>query len=126
MARLVARLGPKDFEVLVDLILSRSGWARVARLGGTTEGIDVEVENPAIGEIAFVQVKSVADSAVLADYVRRFGEGRDRYDRMIFAVHSPRGTLTPPPDLPVQVWTEARIADLVVRFGLGDWVAKRV
>lgn len=126
VARLIARLGPKDIEVLVDLILSRCGWARIARLGGTTEGIDVEVENPAIGEIAFVQVKSVADNAVLTDYVRRFGECRDRYDRMIFAVHSPRGTLTPPPDLPVQVWTEARIADLVVRFGLGDWVAKRV
>jgi hypothetical protein len=30
---LVARLHPKDFELLVDLILARSGWVRVAKLG---------------------------------------------------------------------------------------------
>lgn len=29
---LVKRLGPKDFEVLIDLILSRTGWARLATL----------------------------------------------------------------------------------------------
>ena len=32
----------------------------LAKIGGVTEGIDVEVENPAIDEIAFVQVKSEA------------------------------------------------------------------
>ena len=59
-------------KLLVDLILSRSGWTRTARLGGVTEGIDVEVENAAIGEVAFVQVKSTADPSVLDDYVARF------------------------------------------------------
>lgn len=93
IARLVARLGPKDFELLVDLVLSRSGWTRIARLGGTTEGVDVEVENASTGEIAFVQVKSVASQAVLDDYIARFGLRRDRYVRMIFAVHSPKGSL---------------------------------
>ena len=43
VGKLVARLRPRDFEVLVDLILSRSGWTRLAKVGGTTEGIDVEV-----------------------------------------------------------------------------------
>lgn len=126
VARLVERLGPKDFELLVDLILSRSGWTRTARLGGVTEGIDVEVENAAIDEVAFVQVKSTADPSVLDDYVARFLAQRERYSRMIFAVHSPKGSLTPPANIPVQVWDGLRIADLVVRFGLGDWVAKRV
>lgn len=126
VARLVERLGPKDFELLVDLILSRAGWTRTARLGGVTEGIDVEVENAAIDEIAFVQVKSTADLSVLNDYVTRFSAQRDRYSRMIFAVHSPTGSLTPPADMPVQVWDGVRIADLVVSFGLGDWLAKRV
>ena len=37
VARLVARLGDKDFEVLTDLILGRSGWACLAKLGGVTE-----------------------------------------------------------------------------------------
>ena len=49
VARLVARLRERDFELLVDLILARSGWVRLARLGGATEGVDVEVENVATG-----------------------------------------------------------------------------
>jgi hypothetical protein len=126
VAKLVARLGDKDFEILVDLILSRTGWARLAKLGGVREGIDVEVENATSDEIAFVQVKSSATQAVLDDYVSRFKQQTDRYKRMIFAVHSPKGNLTPPDGLPVQVWTGERIADLVVRLGLGDWVAKRL
>jgi hypothetical protein len=126
VAKLIARLGEKDFEILVDLILSRAGWARLAKLGGVREGIDVEVENVTLDEIAFVQVKSSATQAVLDDYVSRFKQQTDRYKRMIFAVHSPKGTLTPPDGLPVQVWTGEKIADLVVRLGLGDWVAKRL
>ena len=126
IAKLVARLGDKDFEVLVDLILSRTGWARLAKLGGVTEGIDVEVENATSDEIAFVQVKSSATQAVLDDYVSRFIKQTDRYKRMIFAVHSPKGNLEPPHGLPVQVWAGKRIAYLVVRLGLGDWVAKRL
>ena len=126
VSRLVARLSPKDFEVLIDLILSRTGWARLAKLGGATEGIDVEVENAAADEIAFVQVKSSADQATLDDYVARFSVRRDRYQRMIFAVHTPKGELSPPPDLPVAVWAGGHIARLVVKLGLGDWVAARL
>lgn len=126
VATLIARLGDKDFEVLVDLILSRTGWARIASRGGVTEGIDVEVENPTSGEIAFVQVKSSADQSVLDDYVSRFNDRKDRYSRMIFAVHSPNGNLTPPAGQPVSVWMRKQIAALVVKLGLGDWVAKRL
>ena len=97
VAKMVARLGPKDFELLVDLILSRTGWARVAKLGGATEGIDVEVENVASDEVAFVQVKSIATQAVFDDYLARFNTRREHYNRMIFAVHSPDGVIMPPP-----------------------------
>jgi hypothetical protein len=127
VARLVARLGDKgkDFELLVDLILARSGWARRAKLGSVKEGIDIEVENASAEEIAFVQIKSSATQEVLDDYVARFNSRRGVYHRMIFAVHSPDGNLTPPTGEPVQVWTGKKIADLVVKLGLGDWVAKR-
>lgn len=123
---LVRRLRPNDFELLVDLILARDGWARISALGGSGPDIDTEVENRATDEIAFVQVKSQADQSALADYAGRFSEQRDRYSRMIFAVHSPRGTLSPPPGLPIQVWGPDRIGELVVRLGLGDWIEKRV
>jgi hypothetical protein len=126
VAALVSRLGPKDFEVLIDLILSRSGWTRIARLGGVTEGIDVEVENPALDEVAFVQVKGAAGQDVLDGYVTRFNERRERYARMIFAVHLSEGALIAPKNEPVQVWDRARISNLVVRLGLGDWLEKRV
>jgi hypothetical protein len=126
VAKLVARLGPKDFELLVDLILARSGWARVAKLAGATEGIDVEVENIASDEIAFVQVKSTATQAILDDYVARFDTRREHYNRMIFAVHSPKEALTSPPGQPIAIWTGPDIARRVVKLGLGDWVATRL
>jgi hypothetical protein len=126
VGKLVARLGEKDFELLIDLILARTGWVRLAKLGGATEGIDIEAENIAVNEIAFVQVKSVAGQDFLDDYVRRFMERRERYHRMIFAVHSSKGVLTPPAGQPIQVWTGDRIANLVVQLGLGDWAATRL
>jgi hypothetical protein len=123
---LIGRLRPKDFEVLIDLILARTGWARLARLGGATEGIDVEVENASSQEIAFVQVKSAASQSVLDDYVARFNARKDRYQRMIFAVHSPKEILKAPAGKSVMIWTGKEIARLVVTQGLGDWVAKRL
>lgn len=126
VAKLVARLGPKDFELLIDLILLHTGWNRLGEVGGVTEGNDIEVENPSTDEIAFVQVKSSATQAILDDYVSRFNDRRDHYARMIFACHTPNGNLTPPDGQPVQVWTGEKIANLVVKLGLGDWVANRL
>lgn len=98
----------------------------MAKLGGATEGIDVEVENIASDEIAFVQVKSTATQAVRDDYMARFEARRERYDRMIFAVHTPKGSLTPLAGLPVAIWTGRDISRRVVKLGLGDWVATRL
>jgi hypothetical protein len=106
--------------------LTRTGWARISTLGKTREGIDIEAENLTAGEIAFVQVKSSANQAVLNDYVGRFAKRRDLYARMIFAVHSPIGKLTQPGDPAVQLWTGHRVAELVVRLGLGEWVESRL
>jgi hypothetical protein len=86
--------------------------------GRPREGIDLEVENIAAGEIAFVQVKSTATQSVLDDYIGRFAKRRDHYARMIFVVHSPVGKLLPPDEPAVQVWTVEEVARLVVRLGL--------
>jgi hypothetical protein len=124
--KIVKRLSPQDFEQLIDLILSRTGWARISTLGKTMKGIDLEVENRTADEIAFVQVKSAATQNVLNDYVEQFKYQRDRYARMIFAVHSPNGTLTAPVDEPVHLWTCDRVAEFVVHTGLGEWVESRL
>jgi Restriction endonuclease len=124
--KIVKRLSPQDFEQLIDLILVRSGWARISTLGKVLKGIDLEVENRSSDEIAFVQVKSSATQRVLNNYVEQFENQRDRYARMIFAVHSPVGELKTPADLPVQLWTCDRVAALVVYAGLGEWVESRL
>ena len=125
--KLITRLRPKDFELLVDLILTRSGWFRRAQLGGVTEGTDIEAGNAATNEIAFVQMKSKAGQSVLNDYVQKYQARRDRFQRMFFAVHSPDGTLKLPADDPsIQLWTGERIAELAVHLGLGEWIATRV
>ena len=122
----VKRLSPQDFEKLIDLILYRTGWSRISTLGGTAEGIDLEAENLAADEIAFVQVKSTAKQANLDEYVRKFSARSERYKRMIFAVHSPEGRLIAPENLPVQVWTGNTLTQFVVRLGLGEWVEKQL
>jgi len=105
--------------------LTRTGWVRISTLGKSREGIDIEAENAAIEERAFVQVKSVADQNVLDDYIARFKQ-RPEYSRMIFAVHSPKGKLSIPKDLPVQLWTRDRIAKLAVGVGLGARVENKL
>ena len=72
------------------------------------------------------KLKSEARQHVLDDYVKRFQARRERYHRMIFAVHSPIGLVTPPTGEPVQVWSGDRIAKLAVQLGLGEWIANRL
>lgn len=119
---LIQDLNPYDFEHLIDLILNRSGWERLSKRGSIQEGIDLGVENRAIGEHAFVQVKSEAGQAVFQKYCERFKRNRQRYKRMIFAVHTLRGEIRPPANPAIQIWTSGKIAELVVRLGLGERV----
>jgi hypothetical protein len=126
---MVKRLHWQDFELLIDLVFARTGWARISVLGATQKDIDLEVQNLAADEIAFVQVKSTSDQAELNRYIERFEAQSDRYARMIFAVHTSytKQELTAPADDPrVQVWTSERIARLVVALGLGEWVETKL
>jgi hypothetical protein len=123
--RVITRLSWKDFELLINLILERSGWVRLSRVGGTSEGIDLDVANWAIGERAFVQVKAAADQQVLNSYIEDF-ERRPQYDRMIFAVHSPPANGLVSSSDEVHVWATEQISHLVVRLGLGEWVESKL
>lgn len=100
----IRRLHEKDFELLVDLIFAASGWRRVSVLGETEKDVDLPVEQIAPQERAFVQVKSSATPAVLADYVERFGACAGA-DRVVFACHSPPPRWRPPQRAPDRaVW----------------------
>lgn len=124
--KMIQRLSPKDFELLIDLILTRAGWVRTSTVGKTLEGVDIDAENLAVREVAFVQIKSSADQKIFDDYIERFQQRRERYAKMIFAVHSPIGELKESTDPAVQVWTGDHLAQLVVRLGLGEWVETRL
>ena len=78
--------------------------------------------------MAFVQVKSEADQNTFEKYVKSFENRRENFDRLIFAVHSPKGALELPddPGYPIHLWTSKKIAELVVRLGLGEWVERRL
>jgi hypothetical protein len=116
----------KDFETLVDIIFTRSGWHRVSALGETQKTVDLEIEQATTGELAAVQVKSAANQKTLDNYIDRIEES-DRYDRFFFVCHSPKGHLLPPDGRPdIHVWTGERLANTVLRVGLLDWVLERV
>ena len=122
---IVSRLSWKDFELLINIVLDRSGWVRLSRVGGTMKSIDLDVANWVIAERAFVQVKSTAGQRELESSIDNF-QRSPQYNRMIFATHTPEGKLKTPSDPSVHVWQAEQIADLVVRLGLGEWVENRL
>lgn len=124
-AELIQRLHWADFETLIDLLFSRSGWQRASVLGGTQADADLVLEQASTGESAMVQVKSAASQAVLDDYVERF-DAAARWSRLFFVCHTPAGELCAPAARPeVQVWTREGLAGRAVRHGLFDWLVAR-
>jgi hypothetical protein len=127
LEKLIRRLSAKDFELLIDLLLARTGWVRTTAVGGAKEGVDIEAENITADELAFVQVKSSADQATLLEYIAKYEKRKENYDRMIMAIHSPIGTVKVPElATGVQLWTCEVIAKLSVKLGLGAWIETRL
>ncbi len=114
----------QDFELLVDLVFSTSGWRRVSQVGRTQKAVDLELILPSTAERAFVQVKSQATSAALNDYVARLAEA-DAYDRMFFVWHTgdiaeengPAGVILLGP---------RKLSRMVLDAGLSSWLREKV
>lgn len=118
---MIRLLGPKDFEVLVDLIFSTSGWRRQGVVGKTQKTLDLDLVLPSTGERAFVQVKSRTTSAVLADYVERI-DARDSYSRMFFVYHTGEAETDDPR---VVVIGPEKLAEMAVEAGLTGWLIRK-
>lgn len=124
-AALIERLDWRDFEVLVDLIFAGSGWKRSSAVGGSDQAdTDLVLEQAVTGERAFVQVKSRATAAVLADYVARF-KASAGFDRLFFVCHSPSSALPQPQEAGVHVWLGEQLAEQAVRAGLHSWIIRK-
>lgn len=123
-AEMIQILSWAEFETMVDLIFTRSGWQRVSKVGTGLADVDIILEHQTIGERAFVQVKSTAGQDVLDDYLQRY-KRHGGYQRFYFACHSPRGKLAAPDENNIHVWTGETLAVNAVQAGLFDWLTAR-
>lgn len=114
----------QDFELLIDLVFSSSGWRRVGQVGKTQKTVDLELLLPSTGERAFVQVKSQATSQMLDDYRDRL-EITSAYDRMFFVWHS--GNIDEGQNLDgVILLGPDKLARMVLDAGLASWLLEKV
>jgi hypothetical protein len=113
----------KDFELLVDLVFSGSGWRRTSEVGGTQKTIDIGLELPSTGETAFVQVKSKTSQKQFDDYLGRF-DGRDE-QRMFYVYHTGPTTLTTA-NQNCTLIGPAKLSEMILQAGLFDWLLKKV
>ena len=112
----------RDFELLIELVFSQSGWRRISASGGTQKTIDIELVLPTTGEAAFVQVKSKTNQVQLDDYIERFAERDDA--RMFYVYHTSQTTLTCADDRVILVGPD-RLAEMVMDTGLFGWLLKK-
>ncbi len=90
----------------------------------TQKSLDLELQLPTTGEIAFIQVKSEASTSTLQDYLQRFAS-YDKYDRMFFAWH--KGSVERPAEsADVVLLDRARIASMALDAGLASWLRDKV
>lgn len=121
---LIGLLTWRDFELLVDLIFTGSGWRRLGTVGKTQKSVDLELQLPTTGEVAFIQVKGEADSSTLQDYIHRF-TSYEKYNRMFFAWHT--GSIDVPTDASdVVLLDRSRLARMTLDAGLAAWLRDKV
>lgn len=114
----------QDFELLVDLVFSSSGWKRTGATGGVQNTVDIELMLPSTQERAFVQVKSRASPAQFDDYVARMNE-MDGVHRMFFVWHTGKVGAAPEHGR-VTLIGPATLARMILDSGLATWLRQKV
>lgn len=117
---LIRQLGPRDFEILVELIFSVSGWRRLDSSGGARKLLDLDLELPSTGERAFVQVKSKTSQGEFESYALQRRDGV--FNRMFYVYHT--GSVTTD-DEAVTLIDASRLSRMVLDAGLIDWVIRK-
>lgn len=125
VAPIIQRLHWKDFELLVDLILTRAGWQRLSPLGKTEKSIDLEMLLPVTGRRAFVQVKSSSTLQELKDYTEQYN-AMDQYEEMLYVVHTADSSLREyAKQQEVTFLGLEEVASLAVDSGLTQWLIEK-
>ncbi len=79
----IQMLNDHDFEILVDMLLTKSGWLRVGGRGGTQKAIDMEYLIPVENKQVYVQVKSVMSDRVCKEALKLLSEELADKDNII-------------------------------------------
>ena len=117
---LLDQLHQEDFELLIELVFSASGWKRTSRVGGTQKTLDIAMRLPTTSERCIVQVKSQTDQATFDRVMNEFIELE--YERMFFAYHTPEKILVNKIPDRIILWGRREIAEQAIRAGLVDWI----
>jgi hypothetical protein len=120
---MITKLTPKDFELLVDLIFSTSGWRRLGVTGGTQKTMDMELLLPTTSERAFVQVKSQTTQNEFEEEYRDVFARMDQYKRMFYAYHTGNITCA---DSGITLLDSKKLSSMVLDAGLVSWLIQRV
>ena len=112
----------QDFEILVELVFSTSGWRRQGAVGKTQKFLDLDLTLPSTGERACVQIKSETTSAQLAEYVEKLGDA-GKFDKMFYVYHTGDAVTD---DKRVLVIGSKKLAELVFDAGLTSWLIDKV
>ena len=122
--RLVRDLDWRDFEILIDLILTRAGWRRQSAVGDGEVDIDLLLDHPTTGELAWVQIKTGTSQAELEDYLQRF-EADGSCQRFFYVCHGGKGVSLPDPMPNHHLWQAEDVAAQAIEAGLLDWLLAR-
>lgn len=115
----------QDFELLIDLIFSNSGWQRVSILGKTQKTFDFELLSPITNEKALVQIKSQSTLKEFKEYVARFSTIVG-YQKHFYVVHSADKSLLEFCNFTnIALLTIEDIAELVISSGLVKWTLQK-
>lgn len=112
----------QDFEILVELVFSTSGWRRQGAVGKTQKFLDLDLTLPSTGERACVQIKSKTTSAELAEYVENLDDAGE-FHKMFYVYHTGEARTD---DERVRLIGPKELADLVFDAGLTSWLINKV
>ena len=126
--KLIFKLKPKDFELLVDLIFRQAGWQRVDYAGGNLPDIDLALFSPITNEKIAVQIRSSSGLTQFNDW-RNIISSMDQFDRFFYIVHTPLDNLKnyeTDEEEKIDLLLSERLSELVVCYGLVDWLIRKV
>lgn len=122
---IIQHLPWKEFELLTDLIFRQAGWQRLSQLGKTQKTLDLDLMSPISQERYLIQIKSQASRKQFEKFSFETKE-IEEFTRYYMIVHTPQPKLTKDLETDThKLWLPKDIAELVVQYGLTDWVISK-